>query len=123
MQPRDVSSEELSGLLMEAMLDKKGENVVRLDLRSIPNRAVDFFVICHGNSGTQVDAITESVHRTVKQATGHSPRSTEGRQLNEWVLIDYFDVVAHVFTGPVRAFYRLEDLWADAEVFKPDVKE
>jgi ribosome-associated protein len=115
MQLREISSEELSELVIEGMLEKKGFDVVRLDLRKIPNRVTDFFVVCHGTSATQVDAIADSVHEVVKRETGLNPRSTEGRQLNEWVLVDYFDVVAHIFQGPVRSFYRLEDLWADAE--------
>jgi len=122
MQVREISSEELSGLVIEGMLEKKGYDVVRLDLRKIPNRVTDFFVICHGTSATQVDAIADSVHEVVKKSAGINPRSTEGRQSNEWVLIDYFDVVAHIFQGSVRNFYRLESLWADAEIQKTEEK-
>jgi ribosome-associated protein len=122
MEKNKISSEELSRLVEEGMLEKKGFDIVTIDLRKIPNRVVDFFVICHGTSVTQVDAIADSVLETVKKATGFHPGNQEGRTLNEWVLLDYFDVAAHIFTEPVRAFYRLEELWADGEIVKTEEK-
>jgi ribosome-associated protein len=112
----EFSSEELAGIVVQGMMEKKGMNIVQLDLRKIHNRVVDFFVICHGGSAPQVDALAESVEKTVKLETGSRPHSIEGLSTKEWVLIDYFDVVVHIFTGAVREFYRLEALWADAEV-------
>jgi ribosome-associated protein len=110
------SSGDLAGIIVQGMKEKKGMNIVQLDMRKIPNRVVEYFVICHGGSAPQVEALTESVERFVKQETGSIPHSMEGLSTKEWVLIDYFDVVAHIFTGTVREFYRLEALWADAEV-------
>lgn len=113
---REISSGELASIVVQGMMEKKGVNIVQLDLRKLKNRAVDYFVICHGGSGPQVDALAESIEKMVKEETGARPTSVEGLAAKEWVLIDYFDVVAHVFTGPVREFYKLEALWADAEV-------
>lgn len=116
MDKSGMASGEIADIVVQGMLEKKGIEVVKLDLRKIPNRVADYFVICHGNSSTQVEAIQESVDTFVREKGGIKPRSVEGRQVGEWVLIDYFDVVAHIFLAPVRGFYKLEELWADAEM-------
>lgn len=112
---RDTFSGEVAGLIVQGMLEKKGLKIITLDLRKIHNSVVDYFIICHATSTTHADTLAESVEETVKKSTGQNPRQREGMQLREWILIDYFDVVAHIFLEPVRSFYRLEELWADAE--------
>lgn len=111
----DASSAEVALFIIEGMLEKKGLKIVKLDLRKIHNSVVDYFIICHATSTTHADALAESVEAFVKKNTGQNPRQREGMQSREWILIDYFDVVAHIFLEPVRSFYRLEELWADAE--------
>ena len=111
-----TASEMLSEIIVEGMLDKKGESVVKIDLRKMKNAIADFFVVCHGNSRAQVEAIADSVQMEVKKAVGQNVWKKEGFENAEWVLLDYFDVVVHIFQTDARKFYRLEDLWADALV-------
>jgi len=85
-----------------------------LNFRDIPEVICDAFVICTGNSNTQVESIADSIHDAVKKATGENPFHTEGYRNAEWILLDYVDVVAHVFQPETREFYQLEKLWADA---------
>lgn len=102
--------------VVKGIEEKKGKNIQIFDLRNTGHAVSDFFVICNADSGTQVDAIAYSVEHEVKTATGESPWKSEGFENREWILIDYVNVVVHVFQTPVREFYRLERLWADAEV-------
>ena len=102
--------------VVKGIEEKKGQNIQIFDLRKTGNAVSDFFVICNADSGTQVDAIAYSVEHEVKIATGESPWKSEGFENREWILIDYVNVVVHVFQTPVREFYRLERLWADAQV-------
>ena len=102
--------------VVKGIEEKKGKNIQIFDLRKTGHAVSDFFVICNADSGTQVDAIAYSVEHEVKTATGESPWKSEGFENREWILIDYVNVVVHVFQTPVREFYRLERLWADAEV-------
>jgi ribosome-associated protein len=102
--------------VVKGIEEKKGQNIQIFDLRKTGNAVSDFFVICNADSGTQVDAIAYSVEHEVKIATGESPWKSEGFENREWILIDYVNVVVHVFQTPVREFYRLERLWADALV-------
>ncbi len=103
---------------VEGVLEVKGKNISVLDLRKLKNRVCDFYVVCHADSKTQVNAIANSVEVTVKKMTGENPYHTEGMQNAEWVLIDYVNVVVHIFQTEARYFYNLEALWADAEVTK-----
>ncbi len=100
--------------VVKAMQDKKAKNIVSLDLNSIPNAVTHYFVICNAPSKTQVDAIYENVVELVKKNCGINPVNREGVSNSEWILLDYFDVVVHIFQNDTRAFYKLEDLWADA---------
>lgn len=118
MNIRDISSGELAELIIRGMQEKKGVEIVRMDLRKISKSLVDYFVVCHATSNTHAEAITDSVEKIVKTTTGLNPSHIEGTELREWVLIDYFDVVVHIFLEPVRKFYRLEELWADADITK-----
>lgn len=109
-------SQELTNLIIEGMLQRKGRNITRLDFSGLHNAMCNFFVICHGTSRTQVEAIADSVDEIVKKSTGIDPWHREGYENAEWILLDYIDVVVHVFQERTRKFYRLEELWADANV-------
>ena len=111
-----VDSQHLSEIVVTGMLDKKAVDVTVLDLRKIKHAVADYFVICSGNSDTQIDAISDSVEDTVKKQTKQSPWKREGFKQREWILIDYVDVVVHIFSKDKRVFYGLEELWADANI-------
>lgn len=104
----------LADIIVKGMQEKQGSDIVKLDLSGIPNSITDYFVICHGASRTQVDALADSVQAEVKKAIGVLPMHKEGFENCEWVLLDYFDVVVHIFQSEKREFYQLEKLWADA---------
>jgi len=104
--------------VVKGIFEKKGYDVLKIDLRNFENRITDYFIICHGNSVTQVDAITTSVEETVRKETGEKPSHVEGLENCFWVLIDYVDVVVHIFQEEYRKFYSLESLWADAGIVK-----
>ena len=97
-----------------AMQDKKAKQIISLDLSKIPNAVTKYFLICHAPSKIQVDAIYDNVVEFVWEQCGVKPFNREGHENSEWILIDYFDVVIHVFLEDIRTFYQLEDLWADA---------
>ncbi len=109
---------EAPGRLLEAVIhgiqEVKGRDIVHVDLRGVPNTVCDHFVICHGDSDTQVEAITRSVLETTRKEAGEKPWHTEGERNAEWVLIDFVDVVVHIFHRDKRSYYALEDLWGDA---------
>ena len=111
-----VNSEELSDAIIEGIREKKGLEIVRVDLREVHNSVSDFFVICHATSDRQVDAISDSVFDVVPDQLGDKPNAVEGKQNAEWILMDYVDVVVHVFKKELRELYALEDLWADAPI-------
>ncbi|MCQ2262182.1 MAG: ribosome silencing factor [Bacteroidales bacterium] len=106
-------SEVLAKLAAKALDDKKAENVVVLDLRGIPTAPAAFFVIASGNVPSHVSALSDNVFEIIKKATGANPHKVEGYQNAEWILMDYFDVVVHIFQKDKRDFYRLEQLWED----------
>lgn len=110
-----ISSEELSKLVVKGMQEKKASDIVVLDLKKVKNAVADYFIVCSGNSDTQVDAISDSIEKEVYKASHQDPWNKEGKENKEWILIDYVDVVAHVFKKERRDFYTLEDLWGDAE--------
>ena len=107
--------EEIVAATIEAMEAVKGKEIVTLDLREITTAVTDYFVICHAPSKTQVDAIADKVEEVVFEKTHAKPYNVEGRENMEWILIDFVDVVVHVFLESKREFYKLEELWADAE--------
>ena len=100
--------------VIKAIQDKKGEEIIILDLRKITEAVSDFFVICEASSTTQVKAIADNVEDYVKLQTGENPYRHEGKQGSHWVLIDYINIVIHVMQPEARKFYRLEELWSDA---------
>ncbi|MCS6967263.1 MAG: ribosome silencing factor [Cytophagales bacterium] len=110
-----VDSALLSRVVAEGMLEKKGIDIVIMDLRKVKNAVTDFFVICSGNSDTQVEALMNSVEEQVFKRLGEWPWHKEGTSHREWILLDYVNVVAHIFKKERREFYGLEELWGDAE--------
>jgi ribosome-associated protein len=100
--------------IIKAIQEKKGENVVSLDLRKIPEAVSDFFVVCEASSTTQVKAIADSIEEEVRKNCDELPYKHEGRQTLQWVLIDYVNVVVHVMLPENRRFYKLEEMWSDA---------
>ena len=100
--------------ILKAIQEKKGENIVSLDLRKIPEAVSDFFVICEATSTTQVRAIADFVEDTIKKELGENPYRHEGYNVLQWVLIDYVNIVVHVMLPETRKFYRLEELWSDS---------
>jgi ribosome-associated protein len=111
-----MTAEELSRVIIKGMEEKKASNIVLMDLREIDQSMTDFFVICSGSSNTQIDAISQSIEEQVNKANKEQPWKSEGKANGQWVLIDYVNVVAHIFLEDSRRFYRLEDLWGDAKV-------
>ena len=109
---------EIKDFVLDGIREKKGYQMVIIDLSKISNSICDYFVICHGNSRTQVEAIAESVEETVRNNTGERPWHREGWQNAEWILLDFVNVVVHVFNEKTRRFYNLEGLWADAPIIK-----
>ena len=100
--------------IIKAIQDKKGEHIVTLDLRKIPEAIADFFVICSATSTTQVKAISDYVEEQIKLVCDEYPYKHEGHQSSTWILIDYVNIVVHVMQPDTRKFYRLEEMWSDA---------
>lgn len=105
----------LARLAAQIMDEKKAEDVRILDLRKVHGAPAEWFVIATGNVPSHVSALSDAVFETVKKATGLGPHKVEGYQNAEWILMDYFDVVVHIFLKDKRAFYRLDELWSDGE--------
>ena len=106
----------ISELAIHGIQEKKGNEIVRLDLRNLNSSVTDYFVICHADSSTQVKAIANSIEDEIFKATQTEPWRKEGLEYGEWILLDYVDVVIHVFRTDKREFYGVEDLWGDAEI-------
>jgi ribosome-associated protein len=106
----------LCDVIVKGMEEKKAHDIVVLDLRHLKSAVADFFVISHGESDTQVEAIANSVEDMVEKALNESPWQKEGFQNAEWILLDYVNVVVHVFVNEKREFYGIEELWGDAVV-------
>jgi ribosome-associated protein len=106
----------LVDVIVKGMQEKKGENITVVDLRDIDNAVCDYFVICNANSNTQVNAIAGSIQTETLEALGDKAWNKEGTDSAEWILMDYVNVVVHVFQTPVRDFYALEELWGDAKI-------
>ena len=100
-------------VMADAMLDKKAQNVVGIDLRTLGTAITDFFMVCNADSTTNVNAIADNVIDKMREL-GRKPLRTQGMENNFWIILDYGDIVALVFLTEYRQFYRLEDLWADA---------
>ena len=107
--------EEIVRQVVAAMQEKKAKDIVSLDLSALPDAVAGYFVICHGTSKTQVEAIYDYVDEMVTKNCGEHPYHREGYENAEWILIDYVNVVVHIFLEETRKFYNLEGLWADAK--------
>ena len=116
MQKKKASADELIALILEGIEDVKGVDINLLDLREIENTVCDYFIICNGTSNTHVNAIVPSVQKKVSKAIQDKPWHVEGSENAEWVLMDYVNVVVHVFQKHIREFYDIEGLWGDAKV-------
>lgn len=114
------NSDELSKMVVKGMQEKKANEVTLLNLKKVPNSIADYFVICTGTSDTHLDAIADSVEKEVKENQHQNPWHREGNQNKEWILLDYVDVVVHIFKKETRQFYNLENLWGDAELIEVD---
>jgi len=115
---KETSSDALKEAIIQGIQEKKGRDIVVIDLRKIDSAVTDFFVICHGDSSTQVDSISKSIRDYVLDNLHQKPWHEEGKTNAEWILLDYVDVVAHVFYREARDFYNIEELWADAIIEK-----
>ena len=109
-------SDTLAEVAVRGLQDRKGMDIVVMNLKELKNAVADYFIICSASSDTQLDALARSVEEEVEKVTGQAPWQSEGRTNREWVLLDYVDVVVHVFLRDRRQFYALEELWGDAEI-------
>lgn len=113
---KGLASEILANLVVHGMQEKKANRITMLDLRKTPNAFCDFFVICSATSDKQIEAIAESIDKEVYLAINEDPTSKEGNAKNGWVLMDYFNVIVHVFLEDKRQKVALEELWGDADI-------
>ncbi len=109
-------SDTLVKAIIEAIKEHKGKKVVSLDLRGIETAVCDYFVVCHGTSNIHISSLAENVRKEVSKKMKEKPWHVEGESNKEWLLLDYFDVVVHIFNKEKRDFYKLENLWADANI-------
>jgi ribosome-associated protein len=116
MQKPKANADELIALILHGIEEVKGLEINLLDLRDIENTVCDYFVLCNGTSNTHVNAIVNSIQKTVSKGIQDKPWHVEGSDNAEWVLLDYVNVVVHVFQKQVREFYDIEGLWGDAKV-------
>jgi ribosome-associated protein len=112
----EAETEQLIDAIVEGIQRKKGIDIVKIDLTKINHSECKYFIICHGNSNTQVDAIAHSVEETVVELLNEKAWHTDGYRNSLWILLDYADIMVHVFQLNTRQFYDLENLWADAHI-------
>ena len=111
---RITRSSKIFKTIIYGIVEKKGANIVSLDLRKIPEAVCDFFIICEASNNNQLKAIADSVEEEVKKTCNESPYKHEGRQAQQWILIDYVNIVVHIMLPEPRKFYQLEEMWSDA---------
>ena len=116
MTKKQINNDDLLSNIILGIEEVKGEDINILDLREIDNSSCDYFVICNGNSNTQVNAIMSSVQKTVSKSIKDKPWHVEGSDNAEWILMDYVNVVVHVFQKHIREYYNIESLWGDAKI-------
>ena len=116
MAKKPVSADDLISVIIKGIDDVKGDDIQLLDLRELENTVCDYFIICSGNSNTQVNAITGSIQKLVSKELKDKPWHIEGQNNSEWILMDYVNVVVHVFQKQIRDFYDIESLWGDAKI-------
>ncbi|MFT5737449.1 MAG: ribosome-associated protein [Maribacter sp.] len=115
MQNRKNNADDLIALILQGIEEVKGQHINLLDLRDIENTVCDYFIVCNGTSNTHVNAIVGSIQKIVSKAIQDKPWHVEGEANAEWVLLDYINVVVHVFQKQIREFYDIEGLWGDAK--------
>lgn len=116
MTIKKINTDDLIAEIIKGIDDVKGENVQLLDLREIENTVCDYFIVCSGNSNTQVKAISGSIQKVVSKSLKDKPWHIEGEVNSEWILMDYVNVVVHVFQKHIREYYDIESLWGDAKI-------
>ncbi len=109
------ATHELNDLIIDAIQDIKGKNIIKLDLTSLDDAPADYFIVCEGESNTQIQSISSNVMRRARNELGIRASHSEGDKGSKWVLVDFFDTIVHVFYPQTRAFYDIEDLWSDAQ--------
>jgi len=114
----EISDEILNNLIVDAIKDIKGKDIALFDLRHLPSASNDYFIICHGNSKTQLFGIINNIEKRVYEELGIRPNHSEGKGGTNWMLTDYFSVIVHIFMQEKREFYNMEDLWSDAIITK-----
>ena len=119
----EIKESRLIDTIVEAIADKKGKNIVSLDLQGFDGAICSHFVVCNADSTTQVAAIADGIEEKVRETLGEKPWRIEGQQTALWIAVDYVDVVVHIFTTELRDFYRLEELWADAPMKRYEYEE
>lgn len=115
MAKQKISADQLISTIISGIEDVKGKDINILDLREIENTVCDYFIICEGTSNTQVNAIVNSIQKKVSKELKDKPWHTEGLENSEWVLMDYVNIVVHVFQKHIREYYDIESLWGDAK--------
>ncbi len=118
MNKKEEEADKLLEAVLEGIQRIKGKDITLIDLNSIHHTECGYFVVCHGTSNTQVDSIAHSVEDTVKELTGENVWHRDGYRNSIWILLDYGDIMVHVFQEEAREFYNLEGLWADAKITK-----
>lgn len=118
MSKKEQETDQLITHILKGIEDVKGQDIEILDLRDIENTVCDYFIICNGTSNTQVNAIVNSIQKTVSKSLKEKPWHVEGSNNAEWILMDYVHVVVHVFQKHIREFYDIEGLWGDAKSVK-----
>ena len=113
---KQSNSEKLTQSIVHGIQGKKGQDIISMNLSNLTNSVSNYFVVCHGNTKVQVEAIADAVEENVRNKIGDKPWHKEGFENAEWILLDYVDVVVHIFQESRRTFYNLEKLWADAEI-------
>ena len=111
-----LKTEQVVNKIIEALEDNKAHRIVKIDLRKIENCFCSFFVICHGTSGTHIAGLTDAVEEKVREDLDERPFHIEGLNAAQWVVVDYGDIVVHIFEKELRDYYQLEDFWADAQI-------
>ena len=122
MAKKKVSNDDLIANIIKGIEDVKGNDIDILDLRGIDNTVSDYYIICNGNSNTQVNAIVNSIQKVVSKELKDKPWHVEGSENAEWVLMDYVNVVVHVFQKHIREYYNIEGLWGDAQIISLENK-
>ena len=110
------NTDQLIAVIVDSLEDIKGEDILLLDLRDIENAVCKYFIICSGNSNTQVNSLAGYVQKQVSKSLREKPFQVEGTETAEWVLLDYIDIVVHIFQKPTREYYDIESLWGDAKL-------